>query len=76
MYKRVNQFLNKHKILYKYQFGFRGDHSTIMTITEIVDNILQDLESWKHVAGVYWDLSKGFETVDYDILLSKLKHKQ
>ena len=23
MYSRVNEFLTKHKILYKYQFGFR-----------------------------------------------------
>ena len=74
MYKRVYQFLNKYKILYKYQFGFRENHSTIMALTEIVDNILQDLENGKHVAGVYLDLSKAFDTVDHDILLSKLRH--
>ena len=41
---------------------------------EIVDNILQDLENGKHVAGVCLDLNKAFDTVNHDILLSKLNH--
>ena len=28
MYNRVNAFLTKHKIFYKYQFGFRKNHAT------------------------------------------------
>ncbi len=52
-------------ILYKYQFGFRENHSTTMALTEIVDNILKDLENGKYVAGIYLDLSKAFDTVDH-----------
>ena len=44
-----------------------------MAVIEVIDNI-QDLENGNHVAGVYFDLSKVFDTVDHDILLSKLKH--
>ncbi len=74
MYKTVIQFLNKYKILYKYQFGCRENHSTTMALTEIDDNILKDLENGKYVAGGYLDLGKAFDTVNHNILLSKLEH--
>ena len=74
MYKRVISFLNKFKILYKYQFGFRENHSTVQAVIEITDNILSELEKKNMVAGIYLDLSKAFDTVDHTILLHKLKH--
>ena len=74
MYKRLYKFLTKYKILYKYQFGFRKHHSTIQALIEIVDNIITNLEDNKHVAGLYLDLSKAFDTVDHTILLHKLNH--
>ena len=74
MYKRVVKFLNKHKILYKYQFGYRENHSTSMDLMKIVDNILHNLEKGKYTAGVYLDMSKAFDTVDHDLLLYKLNH--
>jgi exonuclease III len=72
MYKRLITFLIKHKILYKYQFGFRENYSTSLALIEIVDNILKELEEGKFVAGIYLDLTKAFDTVDHDILLHKL----
>jgi hypothetical protein len=74
MYKRLITFLNKYKILYAYQFGFRQGHSTSLALIEIIDNILSDLEEGKLVAGIYIDLSKAFDTVDHEILLDKLNH--
>ena len=72
MYKRLYKFLTKYKILYKYQFGFRKHHSTIQALIEIVDNIITNLEGNKHVAGLYLDPSKAFDTVDHTILLHKI----
>jgi hypothetical protein len=74
MYKRLHAFLAKHNILYDYQFGFRSNHSTILAITEIVDNIREELDKSNHVLGLYLDLTKAFDCVNHKILLNKLSH--
>ena len=86
--KRVLKFLNEREI-YEYQFGFRENYSTTIAITEIVENLLTELQNGKLVAGIYLDLSqafeklvagiyldlsKAFDTVDHNILLGKLEH--
>ena len=50
------------------------DKITTLALIEITDNILQDLENGKFVCGIYLDLSKAFDTVDHEILLSKLHY--
>ena len=74
MCKRLTDFLEKQKIIFKYQFGFRKKHSTIQAVIEIVDNIIEYIEKGFLVAGVYLDLSKAFDCVDHEILLYKLHH--
>ena len=71
---RLKQFLKKHNILYKYQFGFRENHSTSHALIDVVEYIYKSLDDNKFVFGVYIDLKKAFDTVDHDILLAKLEH--
>ena len=68
MYKHVYKYPIKYQILSDYQY------STIQTTIEIVDNIITNLEVDKHVAGLYLDLSKAFNTTDHTVLLYKLNH--
>ncbi len=72
MCKRLISFLNKYNILYHYQFGFRQNHSTSKALIEAIGNIYNDPEREKYVAGIYLDLSKAFDTVNYYIVLEKL----
>ena len=74
MYNRLISFLNKYKILYKYQFGFRKDHSTYLALMCLMDKLIKCLENGEHVVGVFLDFSKAFDTVDHDILMTKLYH--
>ena len=45
IYVRLLEFLNKHKILNKLQFGFRNMHSTFMALITLLDNLRNALDS-------------------------------
>lgn len=72
IYNRLISFINKHNLLYKYQFGFRKEYNTNLALITLIDKILDALDSGKYVVGVFLDFSKAFDTVNHDILLKKL----
>ena len=74
MYTRLITFLDKNNILNECQFGFRSGHSTTQAILLITDKIQRAIESRLYSCGIFLDLSKAFDTVDYCILLAKLEH--
>ena len=49
----------------------KKNFSTSLAVIEIIENIIEALQSSKMVAGKYLDLSKAFDTVDHNILLYK-----
>lgn len=72
MYNRLMSFINKHNLLYKFQFGFRKDYNTNLALITLIDKISDALDSGKNVVGVFLDFSKAFDTVNHEILLKKL----
>ena len=66
-------YLEKQKILYEFQFGFRKGHSTSQAITEIAENLRKAVDNNMYSCGVFLDFSKAFDTVNHKILLSKLE---
>ena len=45
MYKRLINFIEKHRIFYNDQYGFHKNHSTEMTITTMTTNITKAVEN-------------------------------
>ena len=72
VHERTYNFLEKYNCLYKYQYGFRRSHSTNHALIEITEKVRQALDSGKFACGIFVDLQKAFETVNHDILLTKL----
>ena len=72
MYNRILAFINKHNLLYKFQFGFRRKHGTDIALIVLVDKIMSAFNDGEMALGVFFDLSKAFDAVVHDILLNKL----
>ena len=73
MYTRLLSFINKHKLVYSYQFGFRRGYSPDLALICMVDRISNALENGEYVLGLFLDFSKEFDTVNHDILFTKLE---
>lgn len=72
IYARLMIHLDARDILCLNQYGFRKKMSTYMPLLLVQENITKAFENGKMVCGLYLDLKKAFDTVDHDILLSKL----
>ena len=71
-FSNLLSFVMKHDVLYKYQFGFRKNHSTTMSLIILIDKILSSLNKGDYVVGIFLDLRKAFDTVNHEILMQKL----
>ena len=69
---RLLSFLLKYNILYDHQFGFIPGTITIHAILSLVDYLINSFEDNKSTCGIFQDISKAFDTIDHNSLLSKL----
>lgn len=73
--KRLLRFLLKYNLLSECQFGFLPDKSTTLATIQAVEYICDSFEQNMVTAAAFLDLSKAFDCIDHQILLSKLQHK-
>ena len=65
-------FRNKNNVIYNLQFEIRQQHSTSHTLINITENTRKALDDGNISCGVFVDLQKASDTVDHQILLTKL----
>ena len=69
MVNRLTKFIDKNNILSRHQYGSRKNRSTEHAIIDFVDKITKAIDERKYSVGIFFDLSKAFDTVNHKILV-------
>ena len=74
VFDQVCAYFEDNKLFYSSQYGYRKNHSTDYACVELVDKVMHDLDKGETPICFFLDLSKAFDTLNHDILLSKLRY--
>ena len=67
-------YLDHNNLLSEEQYGFRANHSAELAAIKLADYIVQEIDRKLTPVNIYIDLSKAFDTLNFDILLYKLHY--
>lgn len=73
MHKRLVEFSKKFNIMKKEQHAFQSSKSTSSACFQLIEEIVNSLDSKKLTSVVFIDMTKAFDFVSHAILLSKLE---
>ena len=67
-------YLGHNNLLSEQQYGFCANHSTELAAIKLVNYIGHEIDRKLTPVNIYIDLSKAFDTINFDILLYKLHY--
>lgn len=73
IYKRTVNFCNRFNVFSSAQHGFLANKSTVSAISSFYNKILAAVDNKRMTLGIFADLSKAFDVVQHDLLLTKLQ---
>jgi len=65
--------LHKNNIISKAQYGFRRGFTTENAVYKLINELLNALNNKQIVGGIFCDITKAFDCVDHEILISKIE---
>ena len=75
IFEQIICYLTENSLLSSEQFGFRPGHSTELAALRMVDHIIKQMDNGKLPLYIYILIfQKAFDTLNYDILMSKLEY--
>jgi len=72
VYIQLYKHCSKHNILVDEQFGFRNKLATTDAIFQLINEVQIALNEKIIVVGIFCDLENAFDSINHDILISKL----
>ena len=72
IYDQLYNFLSNEDIISNHQLGFRSLHSTLTALLGATDDWAFNIDHGNFNAVIFLDLKKALDTVDHNILLSKM----
>ena len=73
VYNQMYDYLLINNLIHPNHHGFLQNCSTATALQQIIDSWLLHLDKGKLVAGLFLDLSAGFDIINHSILLQKMK---
>ena len=74
LYIRIYSYLTRFNLLSDHQFGFRKNCSPTLSINKLYDELLSSIDQGLYSCGIFFNLSKAFDSVNHNILLQKLEN--
>ena len=71
---QLNEYADVNNLFSPYQSGYRKFHSCETAVTKIHNDILMMIDSKSNVVLLLLDLSAAFDTINHNLLLTKLKN--
>ena len=73
IHSQIEDYLNKKKLIYINQSGFRTNHSNDFCLAQLTDFVSTGMDKQMHTGIILVDLQKAFNTLDHGVLLEKMK---
>ena len=74
VHERLYSFLEKEKLLFEGQYGFRNKRSTTDALTNITERMRDACDKGYYACGAFLDFRKAFDAVNHEILLHQPAH--
>ena len=71
---QIEDYINKKKIIYMYQSGFRMNQLTDLCLVQLKDFVATGMDKQMHNSMILTDLRNAFDTLDHGVLLEKIKY--
>lgn len=71
---RLLNFLNKHNFFHDDQFGFLPKRNTTQAAFQVINFISNAINNGEFCIGIFLDIQKAFDSVNWDILFAKLEN--
>ena len=70
----MSKFFEKHKVICENQFGFRENRTTEHVLLKVITQCFDNAKDKYHSYLIMLDIRKAFDTVNHELLFSKLYH--